>query len=93
MQGDLHRNVKRFRGGLVFKAHTLLYRSTPGLRVVKKKRKVTCTAVEFASSEVADSEAGATPYEYSSGRFSDAQDSHAAVISVTNACLGCGVMI
>jgi len=30
---------KRFRGGLVFKAHRLLYHSTLGLRVIKKKRK------------------------------------------------------
>jgi len=36
----LHRNVKRFRGGLVFKAHRLLYHSTLGSRVVKKKKKV-----------------------------------------------------
>jgi len=35
----LRRNVKRFRGGLVVKAHRLLYRSTLGLRVIKKKRK------------------------------------------------------
>jgi len=31
--------VKRFRGGLVFKAHRLLYHSTLGLRVLKKKKK------------------------------------------------------
>ena len=35
----LRRNVKRFRGGLVFKAHRLLYHSTLGLRVTKKKKK------------------------------------------------------
>ena len=35
----LSRNVKRFRGGLVFKAHRLLYHSTLGLRVIKKKKK------------------------------------------------------
>ena len=29
--------MKRFRGGLVFKAHRLLYHSTLGLRVIKKK--------------------------------------------------------
>ena len=34
----LYRNVQRFRGGLVFKAHRLLYHSTLGLRVIKKKR-------------------------------------------------------
>ena len=35
----LHRNVQRFRGGLVLKAHRLLYHSTLGLRVINKKRK------------------------------------------------------
>jgi len=30
--------VKRFRGGLVFKAPRLLYHSTLGLRVIKKKK-------------------------------------------------------
>jgi len=35
---QLHRNVQRFRGGLVFKAHRLLYHSTLGLRVMKKKK-------------------------------------------------------
>ena len=29
----------RFRGGLVFKAHRLLYHSTLGSRVIKKKKK------------------------------------------------------
>ena len=33
----LRRNVKRFRGGLVFKAHRPLYHSTLGSRVIKKK--------------------------------------------------------
>ena len=35
----LRRNVKRFRGGLVFKAHRLLYHSTLGWREIKKKKK------------------------------------------------------
>ena len=30
--------MKRFRGGLVFKAHILLSHSTLGLRVLKKKK-------------------------------------------------------
>ena len=30
--------MQRFRGGLVFKAHRLLYHSTLGLRVIKKKK-------------------------------------------------------
>ena len=33
------RNVKRFRGRPVFKAHILLYHSTLGLRVINKKKK------------------------------------------------------
>ena len=32
-------DVKRFRGGLVVKAHRLVYHSTPGLRVIKKNKK------------------------------------------------------
>ena len=36
----LHRNVKRFRGGLVFKSHRLVFHSTLGWRVLKKKKKV-----------------------------------------------------
>ena len=32
----LHRNVQRFRGGLVCKAHRPFYHSTLGLRVIKK---------------------------------------------------------
>ena len=35
----LCRNVERFRGGLVFKAHRLLCLSTLGSRVIKKKKK------------------------------------------------------
>ena len=33
----LRRNVQRFRGGLVFSAHRLLYRSNQGLRVIKRR--------------------------------------------------------
>ena len=33
------RHVERFRGGLVFKAHRLLYHSTLGSRVIKKRKK------------------------------------------------------
>ena len=33
----LGRNEERFRGGLVFKAHRLLYYSTLGSRVIKKE--------------------------------------------------------
>jgi hypothetical protein len=38
--GHTPRNVKRFRGGLVVEAYKLLYRSTLGSRVIKKKEKV-----------------------------------------------------
>ena len=38
---SVSRNVKRFRGGLVFNAHRLVYHSTVGLRVIKR-RKVQC---------------------------------------------------
>jgi hypothetical protein len=31
--------MERLRGGLVFKAHRLLYHSTLGSRVIKKKKK------------------------------------------------------
>ena len=34
----LDRNVQWFRGGLVFKAHRLVYHSTLDLRVIKKKK-------------------------------------------------------
>ena len=30
--------MKWFRGGLVFKAHRLLYHSTAGVRVIKRER-------------------------------------------------------
>jgi len=33
-------SMKRFRGGLVFKAHRLLYHSILGMRVIMKKKKV-----------------------------------------------------
>ena len=31
--------MEQFRGGLVFKAHTLLFHSTLGSRVIKKEKK------------------------------------------------------
>ena len=34
-----YQNVQWFRGGLVFKAHRLLYHSTRDLRVMKRKKK------------------------------------------------------
>ena len=37
----LYMNVQRFRGGLVFKAHELLYHSTLGSRVLKKRKRRT----------------------------------------------------
>ena len=32
------RTLQRFRDGLVFKAHRLLYHSTLGLKIIKKKK-------------------------------------------------------
>ena len=44
-KGSLSRNVQRFRGGLVVKAHRLLYHhSTLGLREIKKKKKGVTTS-------------------------------------------------
>ena len=34
-----YKTLQRFRGGLVFKAHSLVYHSTLGSRVIKKKKK------------------------------------------------------
>ena len=42
----LHRNVQRFQDGLVFKAHRLLYHSTLGLRVKKKKEEASLLVVD-----------------------------------------------
>ena len=44
----LHRNVLRFRCGLVFKAHRLVYHSTLGLRVIKKKKKLYIAATAYS---------------------------------------------
>jgi len=46
---NYHRNVQRFRGGLVFKAHRLLYHSTLGLRAIKKKKKDAFNSNQFGS--------------------------------------------
>jgi len=40
MRGRVWRRAYLFRGGLVFKAHRLLYHSTLGLRAITKKEKV-----------------------------------------------------
>ena len=46
----LYKNVDRFRCGLVFKAHRLLYHPNLGLRVIKKKkRREHCTGTRTAS--------------------------------------------
>jgi len=54
--------VQRFRDGLVFKAHRLLYDSTPGLRVIKKRRRRSTKSVRgshndattFSSHQIVD---------------------------------------
>ena len=35
-----HKNVQRFPGGLVFKAHRSLFQSTLGLRATQKEKKI-----------------------------------------------------
>jgi len=35
----LHRNVQRFRGGLILKAHSFVYHSTLGLEVIQQKQR------------------------------------------------------
>ena len=54
----LHINVQRFRGGLVFKAHGLLYPSTLGLRVITKKKKTAPQSGPTASCPLAQSGGG-----------------------------------
>ena len=49
MASGLVRNVKRFRGGLVFKKQRLMYHSTLGLRVIKKKGLVTSASARVRS--------------------------------------------
>jgi hypothetical protein len=44
----LRRDVKRFRGGLVFKAHRLCCPSTLGLRVITKKKRISRPGVAVA---------------------------------------------
>jgi len=46
--------VQRFRGGLVFKAHRLLYHSTLGLRVIKKKKREQLSRVQRLSPDSND---------------------------------------
>ena len=57
----LRRNVKRFPGGLVFKAHRLLYHSTLGVRVIKKKKKVGANPGALGERARASAEVGLLP--------------------------------
>jgi len=45
--------VQRFRGGLVIKAHRLVYHSTLGLRVIDKKKRLPQEEAEEKDAEVA----------------------------------------
>ena len=53
-------NVKRFRGGLVFKAHGRVYHSTLGLRVIQKKKDLLVASPSFniasPSSDIANTD-------------------------------------
>ena len=55
--------MQRLRGGLVFKAHRLVYHSTLGLRVIKKKGHARECAVARAlgALELLDREVGGLP--------------------------------
>jgi len=55
------RNVQRFRGGLVFKAHRLLYHSTLGLRVIKKREDLDVVEEEHVGLVVAEEELEVDP--------------------------------
>jgi len=46
----LAKKIKKFREGLVFKAHRLLYHSTPGSKVMKKKEKRARPSLLFPAS-------------------------------------------
>jgi len=51
--------MQRFRGGLVFKAHRLVYHSTLGSRVIKRgRRRYPPKTPQWAGSEVPDENAG-----------------------------------
>ena len=50
-QSLAQKNVKRFRGGLVLKAHRLVHPSTLGWSVIKKKRSVAREAMMKEQSE------------------------------------------
>jgi len=60
----LHRNVQRFRGGLLFKAHRLLYHSTLGFRVMKKKKGLPAARLDVGEVEFD----GSTPLALSLSR-------------------------
>ena len=44
-----HRNVQRFRGGLVLRHRDFVDDSTPGLRVIKKKDRVEDTGTQLST--------------------------------------------
>ena len=54
----LRRNVKRFPGGLVFKARRLLNLSTSGLRLIKKKKTLSASEREPDSHHITYSKSG-----------------------------------
>jgi hypothetical protein len=45
-------NVQRFRGGLVFQAHGLVYHSTLGLRVIKKKKNTPALSTDMEANTI-----------------------------------------
>ena len=57
-------NVKRLLGGLVFKAHILLYHSTLGLRVIKRESLQVCVGQEQLRDDAAALRRGARPGDH-----------------------------
>jgi len=60
-------NVKRFRGGLVFKAHRLVYHSTLGLKVITRKKKSSGVGVQRSGVRAWGPEAGGSGWGTSWG--------------------------
>ena len=56
--GKIRRNVKRFNGVLVFKAHKNFYHSTRGWRVTKKKRVKSTASVKLTEARCTPAQEG-----------------------------------
>ena len=73
---------QRFRGGLVCKAPRLLYHSTLGSRVIKKKKKALCVQKQFCTAVKKQEELCCQPEHFTG-----------VVNGFENTLLGCGTPI